>query len=87
MSSNYYPPFPVELQGFINALWRLDPAERPRFSQLERAMNGDEEVVSEFPGLQWLTFPVNDVESFIDELSRSCPNNSFHSPGGGAKRW
>ncbi|CAJ1454026.1 unnamed protein product, partial [Effrenium voratum] len=70
VSSNYYPPFPVELQGFINALWRLDPAERPRFSQLERAMNGDEEVVSEFPGLQWLTFPVNDVESFIDELSR-----------------
>ena len=87
ISSGYYPVFPEELKAFINVLWRTDPNERPRFSQLEKAMNGDEEVIREFPGLQWLCRPVNEVESFIDELSRSCPNNTFHAPGGGARRW
>mmetsp|Transcript_54998 Transcript_54998/g.103032 ORF Transcript_54998/g.103032 Transcript_54998/m.103032 type:complete len:389 (-) Transcript_54998:58-1224(-) len=83
----YYPQFPAELKSFINALWRLDPTDRPRFSQLERAVSGDEEILSQYPGLQWLCRPVNPAESFIDELSRSCPNKSFHLPGGPVKRW
>jgi len=87
ITSGYYPVFPEELKGFINALWRLDPSERPRFSQLEKAITADDDVIREFPGLQWLARPVNEVEGFIDELSRSCPNNTFHPPGGGAKRW
>lgn len=87
ISSGYYPVFPEELKSFINTLWRLDPGERPRFTQLDKAINGDDEVVKEFPGLKWLARDLNDIESFIDELSRSCPNKTFHSPGIGAKRW
>eukprot|EP00438_Fugacium_kawagutii_P034422 Skav211613 [mRNA] locus=scaffold3083:240318:240860:+ [translate_table: standard] len=87
INSGYYPTFPEELRHFINTFWRVDPTERPRFSHVEKAIDGDEEVLRDFPGLQWLARPVNDVESFIDELSRSCPNKTFHSPGGGAKRW
>ncbi|CAE7236269.1 CIPK20 [Symbiodinium pilosum] len=86
-SCGYYPPFPDELKSFINALWRTDPAERPRFSQLEKAMQGDVETLNQFPGLHWLARPVNDAADFIDELSRSCPNNSFHLSGGPVKRW
>ncbi|CAE7258949.1 CIPK11 [Symbiodinium necroappetens] len=83
----YYPQFPEELRFFINALWRIDPSERPRFNQLEKAITGDTETLNQFPGLQWLARPVNDDADFIDELSRSCPNNSFHLSGGPVKRW
>ena len=79
--------FMQELKDFINTMWRLDPSERPRFQQLDQAMNGDEEVVTAFPGLRWLTKSVNSLESFIDELARSCPNKTFHAPSGGGKRW
>ena len=86
-SCGYYPQFPDELKFFINALWRIDPAERPRFSQLEKAMSGDTAVLNQFPGLEWLARPVNEDADFIDELSRSCPNNSFHMLGGPVRRW
>jgi len=76
-SSGYYPPFPDELQQFINMLWRKDPGQRPSFSHLEQAINGDEETIAQFPGLKWLSQPVNDVPTFIDELRRSCPTKTF----------
>ncbi|CAE7751397.1 CIPK11 [Symbiodinium sp. CCMP2456] len=87
VSCGYYPQFPEELRFFINALWRIDPSERPRFNQLEKAITGDTETLNQFPGLHWLARPVNDAADFIDELSRSCPNNSFHLSGGPVKRW
>jgi serine/threonine protein kinase len=73
----FYPAFPDGLVQFINALWRTDPAARPTFSQLDAAISGDKEVISSFPGLDWLAQPVNNEAEFISELRRSCPDKTF----------
>eukprot|EP00440_Ansanella_granifera_P071805 gb/GFBE01077924.1/.p1 GENE.gb/GFBE01077924.1/~~gb/GFBE01077924.1/.p1 ORF type:complete len:390 (+),score=68.68 gb/GFBE01077924.1/:1-1170(+) len=85
----YYPDFPQELQQFINTMWRTDPAERPRFSQLEAAMGGDEESIQQFPGLRWLSEAANSIDAFVDELARSCPNKQFSKPAevGNVTHW
>eukprot|EP00928_Gymnodinium_smaydae_P053604 TRINITY_DN37556_c0_g1_i1.p1 TRINITY_DN37556_c0_g1~~TRINITY_DN37556_c0_g1_i1.p1 ORF type:complete len:404 (-),score=92.59 TRINITY_DN37556_c0_g1_i1:136-1347(-) len=80
-SSGYYPTFPDRLKQFINTLWRIDPKERPSFSQLELATHGDEATLGAYPGLAWLADPTNDVSAFIGELKRSCPNRTFCLPG------
>lgn len=76
-SSGYYPSFPEGLVKFINMLWRGDPAERPSFSQLELAIKGDIDTIARFPGLQWLSQPVNGTAAFIKELCNSCPGKNF----------
>jgi len=80
-SSGYYTAFPDSLMKFINSLWRYEPSERPTFSQLLRAIRGDEMVISEFPGLAWLAQPVNDRKHFIDELRAYCPEKTFRYEG------
>jgi len=72
--SRHYPKFPSELRQFINVMWRIDPAERPSFAQLELAINGDMETISKFPGLQWLAQPTNDIDTFAAELRWALPN-------------
>eukprot|EP00930_Biecheleria_cincta_P064880 TRINITY_DN50569_c0_g1_i1.p1 TRINITY_DN50569_c0_g1~~TRINITY_DN50569_c0_g1_i1.p1 ORF type:complete len:396 (-),score=60.24 TRINITY_DN50569_c0_g1_i1:450-1610(-) len=81
--SGYYPQFPDHLKEFINCMWRMEPAERPSFGELEKAVQNEAETLAKFPGLQWLAMPTNDTDAFISELSRSCPGKSFIS----VKRW
>jgi serine/threonine protein kinase len=76
-ASGYYPFFPSALVQFINQLLRNSPKKRPSFNQLELAINGDTDTIAEFPGLQWLAKPVNDRQSFIDELRSCCPGKTF----------
>jgi len=70
----YYPDFSDDLRQFINTLWRTKPDERPTFGQLELASHGDVETISQFPGLQWLAQPTNDIDTFAAELRRALPN-------------
>jgi len=74
ITCGYYPEFPAELRQFINTLWRANPAHRPSFDQLELAICGDVETISQFPGLQWLAQPTNDIDMFAAELRRALPN-------------
>lgn len=89
----YYPEFPEGLRQFLNALWRTNPTERPSFGQLELAISGDAETISQFPGLQWLAQPTNDVDTFAAELRRALPNivlsigKPSSEPVVQAKRW
>jgi len=78
-ASGYYPSFPDGLMKFINMLWRGDPSERPSFSQLELAIKGDMDTIARFPGLQWLSQPVNGAAAFIKELRNSCPGKTFNA--------
>jgi len=72
--SGFYPEFPDKLKQFINALWRANPTERPSFGQLELAISGHVETISQFPGLQWLAQPTNDIDTFAAELRQCLPN-------------
>lgn len=38
------------------------------------AISGDVETISQFPGLQWLAQPTNDIDTFAAELRQSLPN-------------
>jgi len=71
--SKSYREFPDELKHFINAIWRINPTERPSFGQLELAISGDAEILSQFPGLRWLAQPTNDVDTFAAELRQYLP--------------
>jgi len=85
--SSYYPKFPDDLVKFINTMWRTVPTDRPTFNHLEKAISGDAETLCQFPDLEWLAKPVNDVDEFIDELSRSCPSRTFRRAAGRVTRW
>jgi len=76
-SSGYYSPFPDDMKKFLNCLWRKDPAERPNFLQLDDALRGEPDVLQQFPGLEWLNQPVNDMEDFMAELRRTQPSKTF----------
>jgi len=73
-NSGAYPEFPDNLKQFLNAIWRINPAERPSFGQLELAISGDVETISKFPGLQWLAEPTNSIDTFEAELHLALPN-------------
>jgi len=73
--STHYPEFPDELKQFINVMWRINPTERPSFGQLELAISGDAETLSQFPGLRWLAQPTNDIDAFAAELRQYLPNS------------
>jgi len=72
--SRHYQKFPDPLRQFINTIWRTNPTERPSFAQLELAISGDAETISQFPGLQWLAQPTNDIDTFAAELRWALPN-------------
>lgn len=73
-TNKFYPEFPDELRQFINALWRTNPTERPTFGHLELAISGDAETISQYPRLQWLAQPTNDIDAFAAELRRALPS-------------
>lgn len=77
----YYPAYPDELRALINALWRIEPTDRPSFGDLERAITGDSEVLEKYPGLKWLNKPHSNEEEFHDELRRACPRKHFGAQG------
>jgi len=90
--SRQYPKFSDNLKQFVNTMWRTNPTERPSFGQLELAISGDVETLSQFPGLQWLAQPTNDIDTFAAELRRALPNIvlSFGKPSSRhmqAKSW
>jgi serine/threonine protein kinase len=76
-SNDWYPSFSEGLVQFINMLLRKEPEKRPSFIQLEKAISGDADTISKFPGLHWLSQPVNDSTSFLRELRCGCPGKAF----------
>lgn len=84
----FYQTFPDGLKQFINTLWQADPSDRPRFSNLDLAISGDEKTLAEYPGLRWLAEPLNTIDEFIGELRRAAPDKKFVAPNApAATRW
>merc|ERR1712176_624098 len=69
-SERHLTPRPMHhrFKEFINTLWRINASERPRFSQLKLAIDGDSDTIEQFPGLAWLADPVNNAFDFVQEL-------------------
>jgi serine/threonine protein kinase len=76
------PGFSNELKSFLDCLWRRNPQDpnrpRPRFADLEKAMDNDQETLTKFPGLQWLASgcPSSPLD-FVRELQTLQPNLSL----------
>lgn len=82
-SCGHSPGFSDDLRGFLDCVWRKNPQDtqnpRPRFADLEKAMDNDTETLLKFPGLKWLAtgVPSSYSPDFVRELQSFQPNLSL----------
>jgi len=78
--------FSNDLRRFLDCVWRKNPQDtqnpRPRFADLEKAMDNDTETLVKFPGLKWLATgaPSSYSAEFVRELQSFQPSLSLKSP-------
>lgn len=58
------------MRRFLNRIWRMEPAERPTFTQLLKAIEGDAETLEAWPDLAWLSGPKPAAAEVVSEMKK-----------------